>query len=161
MTTSKPRKSLWDASKREAYDKTVETTKKEFVEKREGEDIAKNLVEHFQRLGEEEAAFLCYLVLIDRRVVIALDEGNLFKKLQNAGFLQVPPGVGALFQRYNQTTYSVPIAIWNSLIKTENECLFRVHNDTEEKRQILTDRFSDRIDAAVKLEDGFIDLPKI
>ena len=161
MTNSRQRQSFWDASKREAYDKAAETTKQSFVDKREGQQIAGNLKESVKALDEEARAFLEYLLLIKRRVVIALDEEDLFDALVEKGFLQVPPGVGVLFKRYNQTTYSVPSAIWAAMTEQSSDDVFPINEAPDMRAEKLKSRFSHRIDATIKSEDGFIDLPNI
>ena len=161
MSISKRRQSLWNATRREEYDKSAETTKQGFVDRREGQFIAQNLQQSFSTLDEEGRSFLEYLVLIDRRVVIALVKEDLFDSLTECGFLQIPPGVGVLSKRYNQTTYTVPAAIWAAMTNYGREKLFPAVKDLDVREEVLRNRFAHRIDATVRSEDGFIDLPKM
>ena len=161
MAQTKTRKSLWDASKRTAYDDQNRQAHEDLMDRREGRDLAETLDEQWPLLTEEEAAFIEFLVLAQRRVVMIPGADPLIDGLKERGFLKPPPGVGALFQRYNQTTYSVPIALWNALNSLDGRRLFSGTNKLDARHGELKGRFGDRIGAMMNNETGFVDLPPL
>lgn len=161
MAQTKPRKSLWDASKRAAYEDQHKQAHDALVDQREGRNLAETLDQQWLLLTEEEAAFVEFLVLTERRIVMTLDADPLINGLEERGFLKPPPGVGALFQRYNQTTYSVPIALWNALNTPDGRRLFSGNNNEDARHAELKERFADRVGAMMHNETGFVDLPPL
>lgn len=161
MPQKAPRKSLWDASRRAAYDDEHKQAHRDLVDQREGRLLAEALDDQWVLLSEDQAALMEYLVLTKRRIVMTEDADPLIDSLVERGFLAPPPGVGALFKRYNQTTYSVPIALWNALNAPNAQRLFAGHNDPVARQSALKDRFASRIKATMHNETGFVDLPPL
>ncbi len=161
MTSSPPRKPLWDAIKRAAYESGHEKSHSDLMDQREGRNIADALVYHWNSLNASEAALLEYLVLIERRIVLARQANKVINGLVEKGFLSPPPGVGALFLRYNQTTYSVPHALWQALNNAEQRHLFAGDNDPAARLNELKLQFSELIDVTMHNDTGFVELPRL
>ena len=143
------RKSLWNADTLEKYLDATEQKAQKAVSEHNGEHIAENLETIWTGLDEEERLFIEYLYLSEKRTAVALYEDGLFSGLLAKGLLQTPPGVGTLFMQYLQTTYSVPLAVWNSIHYRPD--IFFSLNEKEKKRRLeeLTRHFNDRIDAVL------------
>ena len=142
--------SFWNASTRERYVDTTEQLARKSVAEQNGEPAAENLVNIWADLSDDEKLLLEYLYLSERRTVVALYEDGLLTGLMSKGLLQTPPGVGTLFMQYLQTTYSIPIAVWNYLHNKPD--LFFDHSKGKKVSRLkeLTLHFNDRVDALVK-----------
>ncbi len=147
---SKKRKSLWDDATLEKYLTAAEQLARKSASEQNGEQIAENLENLWPRLEDEERHFIEFLYLSEKRTAVALYEDGLFSGLMSKGLLQTPPGVGTLFMQYLQTTYSVPVAVWNFL--HDRPDLFFSHNEKGKGRRLeeLTRHFKDRVDAVLQ-----------
>lgn len=161
MTSTPPRKSLWDASKRAAYETGHEKSRSDLFDQREGRKIADALEDHWHTLTPSEAALVEYLILMERRIVLARQADKVIDGLVEKGFLSPPPGVGALFLRYQQTTYSVRRALWQALNAPNHRQLFAGHNDPAARLKELSAQFSDLIDVTMHNDTGFVELPRL
>lgn len=144
------RESLWNAATLEKYVDRTEQSARNSVAERNGEHTAENLESIWLDLTRDEKLFIEYLYLSEKRAAIALYEEGLFSGLMSKGLLQTPPGVGTLFMQYLQTTYAIPIAVWDSLHDRPSQ--FFSHDDIDKGRRLkqLTRHFNDRVDVLLK-----------
>ena len=145
----KKRKSLWNADSRAEYTETTERLARESVAERNGEPAAENLETIWSALAEEEKHFIEYLFLSEKRIVVALFEDKLFSGLMSKSLLRIPQGVSTVFIQSHQTTYSIPRAVWKTLIDRSD--LFFSNKGINKARRIeeLTRQFDDRVEVLI------------
>lgn len=143
------RESLWNADTLEKYLDTTEQLAQKSASEHSGKHIADNLETIWAGLDDEERLFIEYLYLSEKRTAVALYEDGLFSGLMSKGLLQTPPGVGTLFMQYLQTTYSVPIAVWNYMHDRSDLFFPQTENGKKQRLEELTRHFNDRVDAVL------------
>lgn len=146
---TKKRESFWNADTLEKYVDTTERLARKSASEHSGKHIAENLENIWAGLDDEERLFIEYLYLSEKRTAIALYEDGLFSGLMSKGLLQTPPGVGTLFMQYLQTTYSVPIAVWNYMHDRPDLFFPQAENGKSQRLEELTRHFKDRIEAVI------------
>ena len=140
------RESFWNAASREQYTATSMQLAQKTIARKNGEPTAQMLEATWPDLSSEEKLFIEYLCLSDKRTVVALYEDELFTELMSKGLLRTPPGVGTIFMRHLQTTFSIPFAVW-SLLREKPELFYgRNENDKDQRIDSLTQHFNDRVD---------------
>ncbi len=146
---TKKRQSLWNADSRADYTEATNQQARESVAERNGEPAAENLGKIWAELADEEKHFIEYLVLSEKRIVVALYEDLLFSGLMSKGLLRVPQGVSTVFIQSHQTTYSIPRAVWKTL--QDQSCLYFPHKGMNKAQRIkeLTRQFKDRVEALI------------
>ena len=146
----KKRESLWNAATREQYVDTSERLARKTRARKNGEPTAEMLEVTWPDLASEEKLFIEYLCLSDKRTVVALYEDELFTGLVSKGLLRTPPGVGTIFMRHLQTTFSIPFAVWN-LLRDRPELFFtQAEKDKGQHIDELAQRFNGRVDTLLK-----------
>jgi hypothetical protein len=146
---TKKRESLWNADTLEKYLDTTEQLAQKSASEHSGKHIADNLETIWEGLDDEERLFIEYLYLSEKRTAVALYEDGLFSGLMSKGLLQTPPGVGTLFMQYLQTTYSVPIAVWDYIHRLPDLFFPQAEHGKSQRLEELTLHFNDRVDAVL------------
>ncbi len=142
---TKKRESLWNVASREQYTVSAEQRAQETIARTNGEPIAEMLESTWSDLSSEEKLFIEYLCLSDKRTAIAVDEDNLFADLKSKGLLRTPLGVGVISMLHQETTFSIPFAVWE-LLREKPELFYgRNENDKDQRINTLTQHFSDRV----------------
>ncbi len=132
------------------YLETTERSAQKTAAKLNGDHTAENLEPLWARLDDEEKLFIEYLYLSGKRMAVALYEDELFSGLLTKGMLQTPPGVGTLFMHCLRTTYSIPIAVWQSL-HDRPDLFFSLDTKIQVRHlEELTRYFKGRIDTLLK-----------
>lgn len=147
---NKKRESLWNAATLEKYLDSTEELARQAVAEKNGEHIAENLENIWAGLMDEEKSFIEFLYLSDRRAAVALYDDGLFSGLKAKGLLQIPPGVGTLFMQQLQTTYAIPVAVWNHLRDRPDQFFSHHEKDKTQRLKKLTQHFENRVDALLK-----------
>ena len=141
---------MWNAATLKKYVNSTERSAQESAAKINGDSTAENLELIWASLEDEEKLFIEFLYLSEKRTAIALYEDSLFSGLLSKGLLQTPPGVGALCRQYFQTTYSIPLAVWEYLHDRPELFFAQDENMKALRLEELARHFNDRLDALLK-----------
>jgi hypothetical protein len=121
--------SLWDDEHRERYLAASDEARARANARHDGEHTACELPRVWQRLTRDERSVMEYLLLMGSPTVVALHDEGLLDGLVAKGLLQRPSGVGTLFMSHYETTYDVPIAVWQSM--NDRRQRYLPYSDTE------------------------------
>ncbi len=129
---------LWDADKHDRYWEAKDEASQRAKARLDGEHTAERLDEIWAGLEAEEQALMEFLLLRDRRSVVALYDDDLFNSLVSKGLLQIPPGVGTLLMQELETSFAVPRAVWRDLTRRRGEFLPYSESRASERLQEAT-----------------------
>lgn len=113
MTGKRPR--LWNAESSAAYWQDTDAAARRATAAKYGEDTAREIDAVWQTLEDDQRALLEWLLLCERRSVVAAYDNELCNELVARRLLQIPPGVGTLLMQDLETTFKIPRAVWREL----------------------------------------------
>jgi len=138
---------LWDNDRSSQYWESQEVAAKHADAKKYGEYTAADLDSIWPTLSDDESALLEYLMLRDRRSVVALYEDALCNGLVEKKLLQIPAGVGTLLMQNLETTFKIPRAVWRVMRARKHELFAANDSDADTRLQEVRARIAAHIRA--------------
>ncbi len=138
---------LWDNDRSSQYWESQEVAAKHADAKKYGEYTAADLDSIWPTLSDDESALLEYLMLRDRRSVVALYEDALCNGLVEKKLLQIPAGVGTLLMQNLETTFKIPRAVWRVMRARKHELFDGNDSDADTRLQEVRARIAAHIRA--------------
>lgn len=136
---------LWSSDKRNAYMDSVEQAHQRAIAEREGQFVARDIVQAWKKLSADGRQLLEYLLLLDAQSCVGQCEDDLLKQLVEKGFLQLPIGVRLVLLQDLETAFSVPPAVWSELKANRENWLGIEDCDRERRKRESAVRFESRI----------------
>ena len=138
---------LWDSERSSQYWESQDVAAKHAEAKKYGEYTAADLDGIWATLNDDERALLEYLILRDRRSLVALYEDALCNALVEKKLLQIPAGVGTLLMQNLETTFKIPRAVWREMRARKHELFAGDDIDAGTRLQEVTARIAAHIRA--------------